>query len=179
MFSGKKGYTISDLAPLAIVFVILAITVGMGSLVLSNMQTETYDTAAVSNESMGNLTGSTPTIYTVNHASDGDFVKLTDQTAYNDSAHTGTLDSKIHDASAGEVNITEDPGDADDEYLTYDHDQETTMSQVHSYIKDQTATVIKVLVLVIIIVALGVAISVLRGWTGGAGGGGRTGTPGA
>jgi len=33
----SKGYTISDLAPLAIVFVVLAITVSMGSLVLSEV----------------------------------------------------------------------------------------------------------------------------------------------
>lgn len=38
---GEKGYTVSDLAPLAIVFVVLAITVGMGALILSEMKNQT------------------------------------------------------------------------------------------------------------------------------------------
>jgi len=129
MFSGRKGYTVSDLAPLAIVFVVLAMTVSMGSLVLSDMKTETYDTATVANESMGNIT-TVPTIYTVNDASDADFVKLTDETAYNDSAHSGTVASEITDAQAGEVNITENPDDTEDDYLAYDYDEEQTSSTV-------------------------------------------------
>jgi len=42
----SKGYTVSDLAPLAIVFVVLTVTVGMGALILAEMNETVTDSSA-------------------------------------------------------------------------------------------------------------------------------------
>lgn len=119
---------ISDLAPLAIVFVVLAIVVGMGATILSEMEDDTWSSQSETNESMGNIT-SVPHTYTVDaKTSDDEFEELTSVTCYNDSANSGTETCAILDASAGTVNVTTNTEDTENEYIDYDYDYDSTAS---------------------------------------------------
>lgn len=53
----KKGYTISDLVPLGIAFVVVAIVLGMGADVLDEIQKEQTINTTAYNASSGGLSG--------------------------------------------------------------------------------------------------------------------------
>lgn len=119
---------ISDLAPLAIVFVVLAIVIGMGATILTEMEDDTWESLTETNESMGNIT-SVPHTYTVDDASsDAEFEELTSVTCYNDTANSGTETCSILSASDGTVNVTTNTDDTENDYITYTYDRDSTAS---------------------------------------------------
>ena len=119
---------IADLAPLAIVMVVLAIVIGMGATILSEMEDNTWESLTETNESMGNIT-TVPHTYTVSDASsDTEFEELTSVTCYNDSANSGTETCSILSASDGTVNVTTNTDDTENEYITYTYDRDSDAS---------------------------------------------------
>lgn len=117
---------IRDLAPLAIVIVIIAIMAGMGAVVLNNMQGQVYTANTAVNETF-NAT-SDPYEHTTSHASDSDFYQLTDLTCYTNVSQavklTGT-NCNISDASAGKIKISE-AVDGDTESIDYNFETSNT-----------------------------------------------------
>ena len=68
LFKNKKGYTVSDLLPLAVAFVVVAIAISMGAEVLGEIRTgqtaNSYERNATTDglESLAELSGWLPTI---------------------------------------------------------------------------------------------------------------------
>lgn len=164
---GNRGYTVSDLAPLAIVFVILTIVVGMGGLILSETKTATYDELTTTNETF-NAT-SDPFTYTVSHASDSDFVKLTSATVYPNDTTTSALSDtayNISDASAGKVKISTSV-DGNSEAIDYDYNAEndatTVVQDGLEAVKDFSGWFSILVVVIIAAVILGIVMRYFSG----------------
>ena len=119
---------ISTLAPLGVVFVVLAIVIGMGAMILGEIEPETWDTTTVTNESMGNITSVPHTFTVATASSDAEFEQLTSVTCYNASANTGTETCVILSATAGTVNITTNTDDTENEYITYTYYADSSAS---------------------------------------------------
>jgi len=113
---------VKDLAPLAIVFVILTIVISMGTMITAELEPSTYDALTVNNETH-NLSTDPETI-TVDKASNEDFVELTDVTCWESTSQTTEIDCNISDAEAGKIEASStDLGTT--ESFDYDYDEET------------------------------------------------------
>lgn len=116
---------ISDLAPLAIAIVIIAIVVAMGATVLTNMDDEVYTANTIANETF-NATTATGNEVTVAEASTDNFHQLTDVTVYQSVAQSTEITAvKISDASAGKFKVNSTV-DADSESVAYNYEDENT-----------------------------------------------------
>ena len=64
----KKGYSLQDMAPIAIAFVVIAVVLGVGATILASIQSDqtengsAYNASANGLTSMGTLSGWLPTI---------------------------------------------------------------------------------------------------------------------
>lgn len=167
---GFKGFTVKDLAPLAIVFVILAITVGMGSLILGNMQTETYTDNTITNETF-NAT-SDPYTYTANHASDTDFVELTAATCYETSDYLNSTSKladsacNITDEEAGDIKLST-AVDKGDEAVDYDYHTKSDASGVVGKGNETMETFGSWFPILVVVVIAAVIIGIVMKYFGG------------
>jgi len=168
---GNKGYTVSDLAPLAIAFVVITITVGMGALILAETETATYDDITTTNETF-NAT-SDPYTHTVTKASNADFVELTSATCYSDAGSTELSDSacNISDASAGDITLSTTV-DSGDEAVDYNHDSENQATSVLqdglNAVQDFSGWFSILVIVVIAAVMLGIVMRYFSGMGSGA-----------
>jgi len=164
---GNRGYTVSDLAPLAVIFVILTVVVGMGGLILSETQVATYDDMTTTNETF-NAT-SDPYTLPVSHASDTDFVELTSVTVYPNDTTTSALSDtayNITDASAGDVKVSTSV-DSNNEAIDYDYhtsnDATSVIQDGLSAVKDFSSWFSILVVVVIAAVILGIVMRYFSG----------------
>jgi len=120
----KGQVTVNRLKGYAIAFVVIGVALAVGLNVMGNVQSQSYATDSVDNET-ADVAASSPAIYTVSHASDGDFYEVTSATCYGAVNQTNEVNCDISDASAGELNVTEgDLNDTGDESFDYDFDYE-------------------------------------------------------
>jgi len=113
--------SINDLGPISLAVGIAVIILAVTSMVLANMQPNTYASSSVDNETF-NAT-SDPFTYTVSKASDADFHQLTSVTCYESTSQSTEQTCTILDAELGEVNVS-GTVDSDDESIDYDYEYE-------------------------------------------------------
>lgn len=106
----------------AIAFVVIGIVLALGLRVMTGVQAGARSKEEVVNETF-NAT-SDPFVYTVDEASDSEFVQLTQVTCYESESQDTALadeDCNISDASAGKVSISTTLDDGD-ESIHYDYE---------------------------------------------------------
>jgi len=126
---------VKDLAPMAFAIVSVVITVGLGAVVLTQMQTASYDTETVLGES-NQPSSPLPANYTLDESTDSDFVQVTSATVVLEDSSAGTnttltegTDYELY-KDEGKVELQSSPGGvtyddtSDQVYTDYDYEQE-------------------------------------------------------
>jgi len=126
---------VKNLGPMALAVVSVVITVGLGAVVLTQMQTSSYDTQTVLDEA-DQPTSPLPANYTLDSSSDSDFVQVTDTTVVLEDSSAGTnvsltegTDYVVY-SEEGEVELQSTPGGvsyddtSDQVFTTYDYERQ-------------------------------------------------------
>ena len=123
------GLSIGDIGPIALTLGVAVIIISVVSLVLGTMSSQTYQTAIVENETF-NATA-TDYDYTVEKASDADFVEVTMAQGYETDAQNTEVNTMILDAEAGKLNFeySSDPTSTT-QSVYYEYDEETTSTNI-------------------------------------------------
>jgi len=127
---------LDSLAPVALAIVSVAVTVGIGAIVLLEMESSSYESTTVVDE-VDQPSEPLPSNYTLDASSNGDYVEVTSAEVVLEDSSAGTNTTLSEDGDyilykdAGKVELKSSPGgvtynDTEDQvYTTYDYDSES------------------------------------------------------
>lgn len=171
----KLGLSVGDIGPIALSLGVAVIIISVVALVLGTMTPQTYQETAVTNETF-NAT-SDPYTLTVSHASDSDFVELTDATVYKTSDYLNSTSEladsayNISDSEAGTIELSTSV-DSGNEAIDYKYDEETTSTGILTKGKDAMSTFSDWFNIIVIVAVAAIILGLVMLFRGSSRGGG-------
>ena len=170
----KKG--IDQLAPVALSLISLVVMIGVGSIVISDLQENTYSSLDVTGES-DTPTSPLPTNYTLDKSTDTNFVRVEENSVSvtledSSSGDSVTLDEGtdyVVYESEGLVELQSSPGgvsydDTSDSVTTdYSYEEENTATGIHDKALDALATFSDFFVVIVVVAVAAVIFLLLSG----------------
>ena len=170
----NKGFTVADIAPIAIVFVILGIVLSMGAIIMNNMVSSSYTDKSVINETHASG-GSLPEVITVSHVDGGlksgtDTIYVHDADTSKDYLLTRGTNYTVVSYDTGQFNITSCPyiNSTSDQYkISYTYKANTTATSTLNTsvdaLKDFSSWFSVLVIIVIAAIVIGIVMKYFSG----------------
>ena len=172
---GNRGYSVADIAPIAVAFVIIGIVVSMGALIMTNMISSSYTDTAIVNETHASG-GSLPETVTVSHIDGGlksgtDTIYVHDADTSSDYLLTRGTNYTVISYDTGQFNITSCPyiNSTSDQYkISYTYQANTTATSTLntsiSALKDFSSWFSILVIIIIAAIIIGIVMKYFGGF---------------